>query len=78
MVADWLFSAGGPVGSIGGMSIIDAYLVCARSAAALLADEAVASSWDAPSALEHYTVAGLAGHLGGQIWVVEKVLPLVV
>lgn len=56
------------------MSIIAAYLVCARSAAALLADEAVASRWDAPSALEHYTVAGLAGHLAGQIWVVEKVL----
>lgn len=43
------------------------YLDAAASAADLLAHPAVADRWDAPSALDRLDVAGLAGHLGGQV-----------
>jgi hypothetical protein len=44
-----------------------AYPEAAASAAALLADPAVAAAWQAPSALEKLTVGGLAAHLARQI-----------
>jgi hypothetical protein len=56
------------------LTIRHAYLAAATSAAALLGDPAVAASWHAPSALEHYDVAGLAGHLAGQIFYIRRVL----
>ncbi len=57
------------------MTVIrDQYLAVADVAANLLADEAVATTWDRPSALEGYAVSGLAGHLAGQINVLAKVL----
>ncbi|MFC0033506.1 maleylpyruvate isomerase N-terminal domain-containing protein [Micromonospora chaiyaphumensis] len=51
-----------------------AYLTAARSAAALLADPAVAARWDAPSALAEFRVGGLAGHLAFQVLAVPAVL----
>jgi hypothetical protein len=51
-----------------------AYTQAAGAAALLLAHPAVASSWDQPSALEHYAVSGLAGHLAGQIFFAENAL----
>ncbi|MFR9774819.1 maleylpyruvate isomerase N-terminal domain-containing protein [Micromonospora sp. MS34] len=51
-----------------------AWLTAARSAAALLADPAVAEKWDAPSALPEFRVGGLAGHLASQILAVPGVL----
>jgi Mycothiol maleylpyruvate isomerase N-terminal domain len=53
-----------------------AYLAAAASAAALLADPAVAAAWDQPSALAEFTVRGLAGHLARQITNVPRVLAL--
>lgn len=50
------------------------FLTCADAAADLIASPAVASSWDQPSALEGYTVAGLAGHLARAVLVVERYL----
>jgi hypothetical protein len=44
-----------------------AYLDAAASAAALLADPAVAAAWAEPSALAKLTVGGLAGHLARQV-----------
>ena len=49
------------------MTIRNAYLRAARSAADLLADPAVAAAWDKPSALAEFRVSGLAGHLGRQV-----------
>jgi hypothetical protein len=54
--------------------IRDAYLLAAASAAELLADPAVANLWTKPSALESFTVSGLAGHLAGQVLTVPRVL----
>jgi hypothetical protein len=53
-----------------------AYLQAATSAAALLGDPAVAAAWAAPSALRHYRVAGLAGHLAGQIFSIPSALDM--
>lgn len=50
------------------------FLEVAGSAAALLRDPAVAASWDADSALAHFRVSGLAGHLGWQITIVPVLL----
>jgi hypothetical protein len=44
-----------------------AYLDAAASAAALLADPAVAAAWEKPSALAKLTVGGLVGHLARQV-----------
>jgi uncharacterized protein (TIGR03083 family) len=55
-------------------SISEQYLAVADVAAKLLAEPAVAAAWDRPSALMHYTVSGLAGHLAGQINVVATAL----
>jgi Mycothiol maleylpyruvate isomerase N-terminal domain len=52
----------------------DAYLRAAASAAELLRDPAVASSWEAPSALRELRVSGLAGHLARQVVGVPAVL----
>lgn len=43
-------------------------------ATSFLAEPALTAAWDRPSALPYYPVSGLAGHLAGQINVVEKVL----
>ncbi|MEV5501026.1 maleylpyruvate isomerase N-terminal domain-containing protein [Nonomuraea fuscirosea] len=51
------------------------YLVAAASAVSLLRDPAVAASWDKPSALVEFSVAGLAGHLAHQLVRVADVLP---
>jgi Mycothiol maleylpyruvate isomerase N-terminal domain len=52
----------------------EAYLQAARTAVDLLADPAVAESWEAPSALPDFSVRGLAGHLASQILFVPQVL----
>jgi mycothiol maleylpyruvate isomerase-like protein len=41
----------------------DVFLDCAVQSAELLRLDAVAERWDAPSALEHFSIRGLAGHL---------------
>jgi hypothetical protein len=51
-----------------------AYEQAAASAAALLADPAVAAAWERPSALPEFGVAGLAGHLAAQVLHVPAVL----
>lgn len=43
------------------------YLTAAGTAVALLSDQAVGACWEADSALEGFTVGGLAAHLGAQI-----------
>ncbi|GAB2938148.1 maleylpyruvate isomerase N-terminal domain-containing protein [Nonomuraea sp. N2-4H] len=43
------------------------YLLAAESAVRLLGHPAVAASWDKPSALVEFSVAGLAGHLAHQL-----------
>jgi mycothiol maleylpyruvate isomerase-like protein len=50
------------------------YLVAAASAVALLRDPAVSGSWDKPSALMEFSVAGLAGHVAHQLVRVGDVL----
>ena len=54
--------------------LADAFLIAADSAADLLADPAVAQSWDKPSALTEFSVRGLAGHLAQQVLNVPDVL----
>ena len=56
------------------MTIRDAYLHAARTAARLLADPAVAGAWERPSALSEFRVSGLAGHLGRQVSRVAEVV----
>ncbi|TDD72035.1 hypothetical protein E1262_04810 [Jiangella aurantiaca] len=56
------------------MMVRQAYLDAAATALALLGDPAVAARWDEPSALEAFTVSGLAGHLAGQVLAVPDVL----
>ncbi|MBO2446218.1 maleylpyruvate isomerase N-terminal domain-containing protein [Actinomadura barringtoniae] len=50
------------------------YFMVADSAVELLADPAVAAAWHEPSALEGFTVGGLAEHLASQIFNVRRVL----
>jgi uncharacterized protein (TIGR03083 family) len=45
----------------------DDFLSTARSAVDLLGEPAVAAAWSTPSALEKFSVAGLAGHTAYQI-----------
>ncbi|HEY1176856.1 MAG TPA: maleylpyruvate isomerase N-terminal domain-containing protein [Phytomonospora sp.] len=52
----------------------NAYLTAAESAAALLADPAVAAAWEKPSALAEFKVGGLAGHLAYQVLSVPSTL----
>ncbi len=51
-----------------------AYLVAARTAAALIAQPAVTSRWTDPSALTGFTVGGLAAHLAGLVFSVSRLL----
>ncbi|WP_053207025.1 maleylpyruvate isomerase N-terminal domain-containing protein [Jiangella muralis] len=55
-------------------TVRQAYLDAAGAALALLGDPAVAARWDEPSALDAFTVGGLAGHLAGQVLAVPDVL----
>jgi hypothetical protein len=50
----------------------NAYLQAADVTAGLLADPGVAAAWDRPSVLPHYRVSGLAGHLAGQVFMVQR------
>jgi len=50
------------------------YLGVAAVATGLMADPAVARSWDTPSALRKFRVSGLTGHLASQITQVPPVL----
>lgn len=52
----------------------DQYLHAARTALALLEDDAVARAWHEPSALEGFTVGGLATHLAQQVTSVTAAL----
>jgi hypothetical protein len=52
----------------------EAYLDAAAAAAGLLADPAVAASWERPSRLDRFSVNGLAGHLARQVLVVPSLL----
>ena len=52
----------------------DCYLDSADVAVGLLADPAVAASWEEPSALAEFTVRRLAGHLARQVVVVRELL----
>ncbi|HET6635686.1 MAG TPA: maleylpyruvate isomerase N-terminal domain-containing protein [Streptomyces sp.] len=49
------------------MTIRDDYLAAAATAVELLREPAVAEAWGRPSALEDFSVGGLAAHLAGQI-----------
>lgn len=52
----------------------DDFLSTARAAADLLRDPAVAAAWSDPSALEKFSVGGLAGHLAYQVLAVQPAL----
>jgi uncharacterized protein (TIGR03083 family) len=54
----------------------EGFLAAATATTELLADPAVARRWDEPSALAEMTVGALAGHLGRQMFSVERVLAL--
>ena len=56
------------------ITIRDAYLQAAASAAELLGRPAVAAAWERPSALPEFRVSGLAGHLAHQVLTVPAVL----
>lgn len=51
-----------------------AYLATAASTAELIHHPAVAARWAEPSALAYYDVAGLVGHLAGQVLFIGKAL----
>lgn len=53
-----------------------AYLAAADTVLELLARPEVAAAWTSPSALEQWTVGGLAAHLGGQVLTVERIVGL--
>ncbi|CAO5235202.1 maleylpyruvate isomerase N-terminal domain-containing protein [Frankia sp. AgKG'84/4] len=54
--------------------ICQTYLDTATAAAVLLRDPALGAAWDAESALAHYRVGALAGHLAWQIVHVPEML----
>jgi hypothetical protein len=56
------------------MTSRDAYLAAAEKVAALLREPEVAAAWDRPSALEAFTVRGLAGHLAIQTLMLDSAL----
>jgi hypothetical protein len=56
------------------LDVRGAFFDAAAVARSVLADESVAKGWDEPSALEHWTVAGVAGHLYRAIGSVEPYL----
>ena len=53
-----------------------AYLSAADTVLELLSREEVAAAWPDPSALEQWTVGGLAAHLAGQVLNVQRLLEL--
>ena len=55
-------------------SLFQAYFDAAEIALDVVAEPAVRDAWDEPSALVGFDVAGLAGHLCGQIFSVEQTL----
>lgn len=54
--------------------IVQGYLSAAEAAGALLASPALAERWEQPSVLEHWSVAGLAGHLARAVFTVQDAL----
>lgn len=52
--------------------ILSCFLAMAARVEGILGSKAVAEHWDHPSALEGYTVAGLAGHLARGVLTVEQ------
>ncbi len=56
------------------VGIREAYLEASSSVVTLLRDPAVAEAWDRSSVLPEFSVQGLAGHLGGQILHVSRLL----
>lgn len=64
----------GARGGYGSAVIGDQFLRCAETAAALIDSEAVSSAWESASALDGYTVGGLAGHLARAVLTVERYL----
>ncbi len=54
--------------------IRESYLVAAESAVALLREPAVAAAWSKPSALNEFSVAGLAAHLAHQLVRIDSLL----
>lgn len=56
------------------MDVRDAFFASAAVARSVLTDPAVAGRWNEPSALEHWTVAGVAGHLCRAIGSIEPYL----
>ncbi len=53
---------------------VELFLAVARVAAELLAGDDVRAHWQQPSALEGYTISGLAGHLARAVLTVERYL----
>jgi hypothetical protein len=56
------------------ITVRDAYLQAAASAAELIGRPAVAAAWNDASALREFRVSGLAGHLAHQVLTVPAVL----
>lgn len=54
--------------------LVDGYLHAADVASALLAAPAVGELWHRPSALPHWSVAGLSGHLARSVFTVHAAL----
>lgn len=52
----------------------DDFLAAALAAETLIASPEVAAQWEQPSALEGYTVAGLAGHLARAVLTLDRYL----
>jgi hypothetical protein len=55
-------------------SIRQHFLIAATAAARLLSDPAVAAHWDQESALTDFSIRGLAGHLGLQVFYVTQAI----
>jgi hypothetical protein len=56
------------------MSPVRDYLDCAEAIGSLIASTQVASAWHRPSALDQWTVAGLAGHTARSVFLVPGIL----
>ncbi|MEV6413910.1 maleylpyruvate isomerase N-terminal domain-containing protein [Kribbella sp. NPDC051718] len=54
--------------------IRDDFLAVGMSAAQLLREPAVIEAWSKPSALEEFTVSGLAGHLAFQVLAIPEIV----
>lgn len=55
-------------------AVRDLFAAAADAARRLISSDQVAARWDEPSALEGYTVAGLAGHLARAVLTVQRYL----